>query len=47
MAFVCFKCSPFDSGGGLLETFVKGSPEMIKRRCTSSSLPPDYDAMVM
>lgn len=37
----------FDSGGGLLEAFVKGSPEMIKRRCTSSSLPPDYDSMVM
>ena len=33
--------------GGLLEAFVKGSPEMIKRRCTSSSLPPDYDSMVM
>lgn len=31
----------------VLEAFVKGSPAMIKRRCKASSLPADYDSVVM
>eukprot|EP00435_Cladocopium_sp_Y103_P035422 s1144_g9.t1 len=31
----------------VLEAFVKGSPAMIKSRCKPSSLPADYDSVVM